>query len=468
MLSLGSSLACRIRRVRWALAGGLILLTLRAQPPEIAGTLPEDLFPVLKPILLEAIKSPRLMERNLEIALNEARLIMVDSQRWPRVGGDASYASNQAAVAGENRSERFRDNGLFYALEVNQPLFHWGALRNDTLRARISVAIAEKNFGEAYRLVLLTLRQSYLDLVTLKSGLVQQRHRQKLREAALESDQEKLVSGLVSPGYVEGQKLTVREHALELERAEVRFLNARRLFARAAGIPELPESEVAGEMPRPAHVPEVSTAVLAAMLRDGGKNTFEAQMYELQVNEAELAYKIARVRQLPKLNVSAGHYLENTTNANELSVTQQGVERQTVRLNAQWAIFDGFATRGAKREALAAKRLYESRMENAAADALERAQGLERLLKVEAAAMEMAETRRAIAIESRRRQSEEVELGNLAATVTEEATSQVLLSEANLAQARAAYLRIWSEFVSVAGADPLLTPFLARHARELR
>jgi hypothetical protein len=137
-------------------------------------------------------------------------------------------------------------------------------------------------------------------------------------------------------------------------------------------------------------------------------------------------------------------------------------------LNAQWAIFDGRATQGAKREALAAKRLYGSRMENAAADAVERAQGLERLLKVEAAAMEMAETRRAIAIESLRRQSEEVELCNLAAAATDEATSQVLLSEANLAQARATYLRIWSEFVSVAGADPLLTPFLARHAREHR
>lgn len=468
MLLLGSSLTHRFRGVRWSFLW-VALATAQAQPIDIGGTLPEDHFPVLRPILVEALKkSPRTLAAEIEIALQEARVLGTNAQRLPRLGADFSYASNQAAVAGDNRSEKYRDNGLFYRLEVNQALFHWGALKNDTLRARISVALAEKSYAEAYRLVLLTLRQGFVELVAKKAFLLQQRHRVELRRAAVALEVDRLSRGLVSSGFVEGQKLTLREHELELERAEVLFTGALRLFARAAGLADFPESQVPDAIPPAPYPAAAASAAVAAMLRDGGRSSFEAQVYELQAREADLNYKIARVRQLPKFNASAGYYLENTTNANQFNVTQQGVERQAVGVNASWAIFDGLATRAAKREAAAGKRLAERRLATAGEEAMERAQALERLLKVEATAMELAEVRRGIAQESFKHQSEEVALGNLPPTAAQEAKSQVYLSEANQALARANYLRVWSEFVSLAGMDPILNTLPVRHVREKR
>src|SRR5512138_1636965 len=146
-----SSLTRRIKGARWAF-GLAILGVLRAQPADATGTLPEDLFPPLRPILVEALKkSPRTLAAEMEIALQEARVLGTASQRLPRIGGDLSYSENQTAVSG-NTSTQNRDNGLFYRFEIGQALFHWGALKNDVARQRISVAVAEKNYAEAYRL----------------------------------------------------------------------------------------------------------------------------------------------------------------------------------------------------------------------------------------------------------------------------------------------------------------------------
>lgn len=467
MFLMGSSLSHRLRSARWAI-GLAILASMRAQPADVTGTLPEDLFPALRPILVDALKkSPRTLAADIEIALQEARALQTASQRLPRLGGDINFSQNQTAVSG-NTSTQNRDSGLFYRIEIGQALFHWGAIKNDVDRQKISVAIAQKNFAEAYRLVLLTLRQGYLELVGKKAFLVQQRHRQKIRETALALDEEKLSRGLVAPGYVEGQRLTVREQELDVKRSEVLFEAARRVFARAAGIADISEAEIPDSIPRPSYSGNTASAALAAMLRDGGRSSFEAQVYALQVREADLSYRIARVRLLPKFNASAGYYLENTTNATEFMVEQHGVERRSAAVGASWSIFDGFATRGAKREALASKRSAERRLATAGEDALERAQALERLLKIEATAMEFAEVRSAIATEALRRQTEEVTAGTLPPSAIEEAQSNVLLATANDALARANYLRTWSEFVSVVGIDPILNTLPPRYVREIR
>jgi outer membrane protein TolC len=371
------------------------------------------------------------------------------------LGGTFDFASNETAVS-ENTSRKTRDSGLFYRVELNQALFHWGALKNESARARIAVAIAQRNFQEAHRLVALGLRQSYLLLVTKKAALVQARDRQRLRETSLQLTRDKLARGIASEGEVTGWLLAVEENAFELERQENEFAGMLHTFARTAGLKEFREADVAADVPEIVPQVEAAARLLAGILRDRARSSFEVQVHELQAREADLAYRIAQVRLLPKLGATVGHYVENTTNATAIGVEQRGVIRQSVGVRADWAIFDGFAAKGAKQEALASKRLAERRLESAAERLMEEAQRQERSVALEAQAVKLTDRRRTLAAAGLARLKDEVQLGNRPASEIEEATANVFQANAASAAARARYLGEWSALVSLAGADPLL------------
>ncbi|HUR58270.1 MAG TPA: TolC family protein [Opitutaceae bacterium] len=468
LLSASSSLRVFCRA--WFIIGAGILVSgaARAQPGDIAATLPEHYFPALKVILDRALQqSPAMIEKGLELTVLEAKVDLMDAARWPRLGGVFDYSSNQSAISG-NTDTRTRDNGLFYRVELNQALFHWGALKKDSARARIGVAIGERNYAEAYRLLAVGLRSSYLLLITKKAALHAARDRQRVREANLTLARDRFGRGVASEGEVTSYQLNAEENALEVQRLEIEFVSLLRTLARLAGMPNLKDEDVPVDMPEVDYSPTQTAALLARLLRDGAKSSFEVQVFELQVKEADLRYQIARVRQLPKFNASAGHYVENTTNATAVSVEQRGVERQSVGVRAEWSIFDGFATRGAKKEAMAEKRLFERRLASAVERVLEEAQKLERQLAVEAQAVKLTDRRRMLAGAAHKLLSDEVKLGNRPASDLDEATANIYFANATSAGARATLLAKWSEFVSLAGADPALQNVPHRHARPTR
>jgi outer membrane protein TolC len=208
--------------------------------------------------------------------------------------------------------------------------------------------------------------------------------------------------------------------------------------------------------------------MLAAVVRDQGRQTYQAQVSELKVREADLDYRIARVRLLPKFGASAGYSLENTTNASATTVSQQGVARQTIAVGAQWNIFDGFASRAAKRAALVTKRGAELELKTASEAAVDAAQGLMQQLELDVQAMEMSALRLGLASEELKKVGDEFKLGNVPQTAVDQTTSGLKVMEFQNANARATFLARWSEFASLVGADPVLTQLPARHDSEKR
>jgi outer membrane protein TolC len=452
--------------VIWALL--LPVAARSAEAPNIAGTLPEDYFPVLKPILLAARqRSPQAMAAEIEIALNEARVYAANAPRLPQINAIVTAAGNQTAISGANSSQS-RSQGLFYNVTLNQALFHWGALKNQSEIAAINILIAERSYDEAYRLLALNLRQLFLALIVKKAALAQARPALGLAESNLALEREKLGRGMVARNQVSLRELSIREARLHVARLESDFAGDRRRFARVAGIGELAEEEIPSEIPKPAYSPGLASNILAALMSDGAKGIFEAQIADLRIREAGLRYDIEKVRLRPKFYASAGTSLENATTATPDAVTLQGYTRQTVSVNAQWYIFDGLATRGAKMEVLTMKRRQARRLEVVTEEALEHAQQLERQLAIDAEALEISEIRHGIAAEELRRASLEFDLGNLPKTSLAGAESTVRMTEAGLAAARAVFLSRWSELVSLAGIEPVLNNPPVSHGREPR
>ncbi len=459
-----------IQRAAARAVGGLLLsLALSrawAQSGELAGSMPEDYLPGLKTILESAgQRSPQMIAADFERTLAEARIDGANAARFPSVGGNLNFAHNQTAVS-SNTSTQTRDSGLFYNIGVTQSLFHWRALQNQSDSARINLWIARKSYDVASRELGVVLRRSYLALVVEKARLRAAAESLKLLRSELAVTAEKHERGTVSSAALEGDKLRVREVQLEVDRARAEFDANRRRFARLAGLTELTDAAVPDEIPRPAFSPDLAAALTAAALRDGAKSTLEYEIYELRVRDAMLRHAIEKVRLYPKFFASAGYSLENSTNVNGNTVNQQGIQRRTVSLYAQWSIFDGFATRGVLREALAAKRFQERQLVVGMEGMLQNIQILERSLKLDAEQVALAEIRHALAVEGSNVLAKEVEFGNVPKSDFDRARATILQAEAKNQESRAILLGRWSEFVALAGADPAQKNPSVRHVRE--
>jgi len=465
-----SSVPKSLRRVWRALpvvAALLARVAAHAGPDDYAGTLPEDYLPELKPILLAALKSPRVISRELEIAQSEAHVIGVDSQRLPNVFGHLDYVYNQTAISGNSATEN-RDSGALYGLAVSQPLFHWGALANQSAVARIEVAIAEKNFAETYRLVAVDLRQRYLGLIVKKAALRHSRLGLPQAESDLKYAKDELKLGNRSPNAVAAQQLGFDEASLGLAHAEAEFAGLRRSFARIAGMDDLTEDAIPLEIAKPVYASGAAAGLVARLQSDGAKSTLEAQIHEAQIHQADLNYKIANVRLRPNINAGASLDQENTTNATTNSVLQQSVARQMAIVTMQWSIFDGLATKGLRLEALNSKRLHEHELKKSTQETVDRAQELQGQIEMAARALDQAETHRLLAAGELTKAKEENGLGNVSTRIVADRTRDLYFWEANSTGARATLLSQWAELVSLAGLDPVLNNLPSNYVRETR
>ena len=249
----GSIIQRGMRRASLLLFAFGALSALGGEPRDVAGTMPEDHFPALKTILQAAVRqSPTILLRQIEIEQQEARVFGADARRLPNVGGDLRYDSSKTAIS-SNTSTQSRDNGLFYSFSIEQALYHWGAIKANSLIARIRVAIAERNYADAYRGLAVALRQSYVALVARKAGLRYEHFSLGLAEASLKSALEKRDRGQISAGEFEGLKLNFEEARLSVDRLEADFAGERRRFARLAGMSDLAEDALPSDIPPVVH-----------------------------------------------------------------------------------------------------------------------------------------------------------------------------------------------------------------------
>jgi outer membrane protein TolC len=450
-----------------AAAALMLVVALHASPPAVDGSLPEDSMPELKNILTAALKqSPQMILREIDLSQADASRYLANSIRWPSLGGAVSYASEQSAVS-SNTDSKSKSSGLYYSLSLSQSFFQWGALKNQSEIAKIGVLAAEKNYAEAYRVLVGSLRSQYLAHVVKKATLEALRFRLKLGEQALAVEEEKLQNGMISVGDLIGPRQNLEESRLSADRLQEDYNYTKQLFAHLAGFEEIAEELIANQISKPSFSPEKTNSLMTYLRQDNAQSTFQLEIYALNGRQADLNYKIARVRLLPKFYFGASTSLQNQNSANVSAgtVSQAGITTQAVNINAQWTLFDGFATRGAKRSALATKRFYDRLAKTLIQTILDQAETQQRQLGFSARALDLVETRFNLAIGGKDRAFEEFQLGNIPQTAVDESIASYNSANVALMTTRAEFLVRWSDFVSLVGADPALTLLPPRYVR---
>lgn len=459
-----------VRRVALGLISLFLSVEIRAAGPSVEGTMPEDYLPELKEILQTALKqSPQMILKEIEIAQAEAARYGADAPRFPTLSGGVSYDTNQSSVS-SNTNSKSKNSGLFYSLSLAQPIFQWGALKNQSEIGKLAVLVAQRNYDEYFRLLASNLRSQYLSLVVKKAALATVRFRQKIAESTLEVERQKLSRGTISAGEMIAPELALEDAKILVARYEEDFAHSKRLFAHTAGYQELGEDKIAPGLPKAVFTLEKAGALLSYLRNEGGGNSLQAEIYALNSQQAELNYKIARVRNLPKFALGASTSQSNSNSvANSTAggavVNQQAITSQSAGIRADINIFDGFATKSAKLSALASKRYYERLRQIQIQTTLDQAQNLERLLAITTRNSEVTERRLQLAEGGMRRVEEEVKLGNAPGASLDTATAAFYESAVAAATARAEFFSRWSDFVSLVGVDPVLNTIPAHNAR---
>ena len=450
-------LACVALSLGFGIVGG------RAQQP--VGGLPEDLIPSLRPIIEEALsQSPQMMTRGLELAQAEANRYFSTAALLPTVSGSVQYAISTSTVS-TVRSVSSDSDGLFYGFSLGQPLFQWGALRAQANVAQIAVLVSEKQYAEAYRLLVHSLRVQYLALIARKANLNSLRQRLERAEGVLAVEEDKLANGALSPGGIIAIRMEVTELRLLLEQTGSDLAYSLLLFARLVGRPDFPVESLPDEIPRPVEMAATADQLLSSFLRQGAEATPQGEIYSLYIKQADLNYHIAKTRLYPKFSLYAGYSLINSTSASLNTISQVGVTSLSYGVVASWTIFDGFSTRGSKLSALATRRTNERQLRTYADSVMDGAQNLHRQLGFSLRGLALAEQRRDLARDMVRNRTEDIELGAGSRVELDAALAAFGAADLAATYARSEYLGRWSEFLSLIGADPALNLLPSRYVR---
>src|SRR5208283_3868687 len=301
----------------------LAMASLRAEAPPVKGTMPEDYLQGLGPLLKTAVeRSPNTILANISVAQQEAQRYVYAASLWPQLSGNANYSIIDESVTGALASTQ---KGVFYNFNLNQPVFQWGALKNNAAIGELGVKIARRQFAEAYRQLAVEIRRQYMYLVGKQIALRNARFRQRIAEDGLKTDQAKFDSGSASQAELQGYKLGLEQAQLDTDRAAEDFAYSKRVLTRLVGVDDLPDDSVPLEIGHPEYSAALADAVLAGFVGDGVESSFQSQVYALQMKQQDLNYQIAKVRLLPKLNFAASYLLEDNTQAFSGFVSQVAV-----------------------------------------------------------------------------------------------------------------------------------------------
>jgi outer membrane protein TolC len=441
----------------------IAVASLKAEAPSLEGTMPEDLIPSLKPLLKEAVeRSPSTITASIAVAQAEAAKYSAASGLWPQVNAATSYEEQKETVTGGLPD---KSKGWNYNAGVTQPVFQWGALKNQAAIGSLGVKIAQRQFAEAYRALAVTIREQYLALIAKNILLRNAQFNLKLSKEALEAQNARFEAGAASQADLGNFRMSTEQAQLDADRAQEDLGYAKRVFTRLVGIDDLDYASIPLVLPHFELSPTTADAVLAGFVGDGVESTFQSQVYEMTLRQDDLSYSIAKVRLLPKVSASALYSYSIQTALAGTTVDQEHVAVESYQIAASWDIFDGFATRGAKRSALASKRSVERQRQTYVDSMIDQVTYMRHLLGFSARAMTIAEVHYNLIEAEVKRLGQDQTLGYASQASIDSGTLDLYGNDFQRAIARSDLYSRWTEFISISGNDPALANISPRYVR---
>ncbi len=449
------------RLIRLLALGTVLLCTfplgLRAQAPSDGSLpVPEDYLPALKGILATAVsQSPRMIARNAENAAAEGGRIVARSGQLPNAGGYFGYYPWQRDFRED--LPRYADvTRVNYNFSINQPLFHWGALKNNTRIGELQLKMTQGQTAEGYRLLVQEIRGQYLGLIIKKTSLGRARLGRQVAEENFNVAQSKLEKRVISDADMFMPTVNRDQSVLAADRAYEDFENSKVIFARLCGAPVLTDDQI------PDSVPEVPVAaapalqpLLATYTSQKDPPSYALRNVGDQIEVEKLNYKSISTRLLPKFNFQVGTSQDQTSYTTNIAAKYR-VTSIFTGFMVNWTIFDGLAIRGAKATSLARRRQLEQSYQDLSASLVDQARL--QMKQVDFSRRDMEITNRLLTSSAGALREKKADAARGVASEADVNTAQMYSKDLEVRAyiARSDYLMKVGEFLSTLQVDPAL------------
>ena len=434
------------------------------QPSSNLPPLPEDLIPALRPILISALsQSPQMIARNIDIAQAEGARISDRAGLLPSLGTTLQFGNNTTTSSYSTGTVSSSNQGFFPSVYASQAIYHWGALKAQADIGKIGVRIAERNYADAYRQLIVSVRTQFMTLIGKKIGLRNANFALQQAEEALAAAKDKMKAKTLPPGADVGPQMAVDDARLTRDRMIEDMENSARVFALSIGQNDFSAQNIPDEIPRPSYVPDTTAQLLQRFVQEQGEKTYTIANLHDEIKQAELSYRMAKVRLRPMIGFSAYYSQLPTASAGPGYGEQYNTQSRNFDIVAGWSIFDGFATRGAKLSALSSKRSLERTLRTTVDQTMAQARDLEKQLGFSWRGLDLSQQRRDMAEGGLNATIDYVKRGLEQANDIGAVRLGFYQSELYLAIARADFLNQWSQFVSTLCVDPMLDVIPGRY-----
>ncbi len=444
--------------VAFAILGQVV----RSQPFDVSVTMPDRHCAFLVEALDTALRqSPQMLQKNIGLAKADALRISRDAIRWPSLGGSGRFERSNLSATGVRSST---SSGLLYNVGLSQALFRWGDVKNTVEIDRLDVLLSQKNFAEAYRDLVANLRTQFLQLILKKRNLAITRFNAAGAMRVHKENEEKMKTGQISSGEFASSEIMAEETQINLQTQEMQYDQAKQAFARLSGCAVVPDDRVPDQLPAPEFSADQATRLMQYFdQKDLAKSTPLAESKLYVIKQSELRYKLASTRLLPKWDVNVSLNQMNTTNFSNQSVGQNVTNQKAIGIAGNWTVFDGFATRGAKRLALAEKREAQMDLETYLKSLDEQKQNLIAFIGLSARSLALAERKLEMSRGGLAFAEEELKIGRLSEDQVNQLKGNRMSMEYAAMTARADLYTRWADFVSLLWLDPALQKLPARY-----
>jgi len=334
--------------------------------------LPETYFPALKGILSAAVsQSPRMVARNAENAVAEGNQIVMRSGQLPSVGGYVQFfpwqRDDRADLPAPTNTKR-----LNYSLTLTQPIYHWGALQNNTRIGELQLRMTQGQTFEGYRLLVQEIRGQYLQLVVKKAIREKSQLGLRMAQDNFAVAQTKLEKKVNSEADMFQPRVGLEQAKLNADRSSEDYENLKAVFAKLCGAPVLSDAEIPDSFPDPSDSHPAFEPMLAAFTSQKDPNSYSLRYLGDQIEVERLSYENVTTRLRPKLNFLMGVSQDQTSYTTNISAKYR-LTSLFAGVSLNWSIFDGFATRGAAASSLARRRMLEQSYQDLAVNLADQA-----------------------------------------------------------------------------------------------
>ncbi len=351
---------------------------------------PENYLPALKGILSTAVsQSPRMVARNAENAAAEGNRLVMRAGQLPSVSGYFNYYPWDRQVRAD-LPEPTTSNKLAYNLSLYQPIYHWGALQNNTRIGELQLRMAQGQTAEGYRILVQEIRSLYLQLIIKKAALGKARLSLQMAEDNYAVSQTKLEKKVISDADMFVPTVNRDKARLAGDQATEDYDNAKSIFAKLCGTPVLSDDQIPNEVPELGGSGPDFAPMVASFTSQKELNSYNLRNLGDQIEVEKLTFENLDTRLRPKLNFVLG------TSQDQQSYTTNIANKYEVRdyfagVQVTWTLFDGFATKGAKNSSLARRRQLEQSYQDASANLSEQARRQLKLIGFARRGMDIAD-----------------------------------------------------------------------------